>query len=532
MDVTFSMLLEKTSEYLHCAPLQVVRNGMLCAEPDKPTAQDGVYPWDGSHIEHVALCKKSVGDGPSTLYIAGARPSFTETNLFCLAAPASHKAGTDGIFTTATNAGTGTLRPGTNIACFPSFITRTQLFSAALEALSFYHNWANRILDLIYREQGLNAIVSFVYPAFGNPFLIYDSSLKVLSYTKNDGSTDPLWTKTVRSGTVTDLDADAAQELLLYLEKLDQYSQPFKHQSRDLSDPFFSCNIEIGGRRAGMIALMERHHHITPGQLDLLRLLARLLTFELQKDAIRRENTGLIYNQLLLELMEGTVAGPETLRSRLTATRWQVGRSIRTVWFVSGNTFLTEPEWKRIFDQLLFQELDGRGILLKDSIFFLLSGSQPKSEAACRSTLLPFCEKHRLRCGVSDPYTDLLETHRMKNQSQLALRLSCDTVACFSQVRYQNLLAHCLQYPEPREILHPAIALLDRHDRECQTPYLDTLSALFQSQYNQLNAARLLHIHRTTLHYRLQKIVALTGIRLEDAEEMLYLQLSLTLYRR
>lgn len=516
MDLTFSMILEKTSEYLHCAPLQVVRDGIPCARPNSPQEQDGVYPGDGVFIRQVALYKKSVGKTPGALYIAGALPTAAKASFFCIAPQTE----------------AGPFPPGINAAWFPSTVSRTQLFQAAINAVSFYQSWADRILDLIYREQGLDAIVSFVYPAFGNPFLIYDSSLKVLSYTKNDGSTDPLWTETVRSGTVTGLDGSAARELLVYLEKLDKYSHPFKHQSKDLSDPFFSCNIQISGRRAGMIALMERRHPVTAGQLDLLRLLARLLTFELQKDAIRRENTGRIYNQLLLELMEGGAGGPETLRSRLAAIRWQPGRYIRAAWFVPANAFLPEPEWKRVFDRLLLQEPDGRGILLKDSVFFLLSGDRPEPEAARLEALLCFCEKYRLRCGLSDPYTDLLKTHRMKNQSRLALRLSGDTVACFSQVRFPNLLAHCRQYPELQEILHPAVALLDRHDRERQTLYLDTLSALFQSQYNQLDAARLLHIHRTTLRYRLQKIVALTGIRLEDAGEMLHLHLSLTLYRR
>lgn len=525
MNITFSMILEKTCELLHCTPVQIVRDGEPVARPEQPLAKNDVYPWDGTHIERAVLYKRSAGGDGSALYLCDVLPAAGAANLFCAT---SGSAGTHG-------------KPGpehisgctaANIAWFPSHISKKQLLRAAMDAISFYFNWGNTILDMIYREQGLDAIVAFAYPAFQNPFLIYDSSLKVLSYTKNDGSTDPLWTETVRQGTVTDLNKDAARELLLYLEKLDKYTQPFKHQSKDLTDPFFSCNIQIGGKRAGMIDLMERNHAVTPGQLDLLRMFSYLLTFELQKDAIRRENTGLIYNQLILELMEGTITDPDTLRSRLAAARWQTGRYIRTVWMVSANSFLSGPEWKRIFDRLLYQGLDGRGILLKDSIFFLLSSGSPALDQDASAALTRFCEKYALRCGLSDPYTDILETHRMKNQSQLALRLSSDTVACFSRVRYQNLLTHCLRYPEPREILHPAVFLLSRHDREHQTEYLDTLSALFQSQYNQLNAARLLHIHRTTLYYRLQKIVELTEIQLDDADEMLYLQLSLALYRR
>lgn len=520
MDMTFSMILEKTCEYLHCKPLQVVRGGRLLAQADRPEEEDGVCLCDDTRIQQIALYKKSTGGCQSSLYICDTIPAAGELNLFCTV-----KKGTSLRIAPA-------LLPHAAIAWFPPGISPTQLLTAAQNAVFFYQNWKDAILHMIYEEQGLEAIVAFAYPAFQNPFLIYDSSLKVLAYTKNDGSPDPLWTKTVRQGTVTDLDNAAAQELLLYLEKLDKYSRPFKHRSPDLSDPFFSCNIQVRGKRAGMIALMERNHPVTSGQLELLRMFSYLLTFELQKDALRRENAGLVYHQLILDLMDGAIAGPDPLRSRLTATHWQIERYIRAVWIISGKPFLSEPEWKRVFDLLLCQNLNGRGILLKDSVFFLLSGPGPELEKTTLATLSRFCEKHQLRCGLSDSYTDILDTHRMKNQARLALHLSSQPIAFFSQVRYQNLLNHCLQYPEQREILHPAIPLLARHDREYQTEYLDTLAALLNSLYHQQNAARLLHIHRTTLRYRLQKITELTGICLEDADEMLYLQFSLVLYRR
>ena len=44
-------------------------------------------------------------------------------------------------------------------------------------------------------------------------------------------------------------------------------------------------------------------------------------------------------------------------------------------------------------------------------------------------------------------------------------------------------------------------------------------------------AARALHIHRTTLIYRLQRISELTGLRMDDAQEMLYAHFSLCVYR-
>lgn len=48
-------------------------------------------------------------------------------------------------------------------------------------------------------------------------------------------------------------------------------------------------------------------------------------------------------------------------------------------------------------------------------------------------------------------------------------------------------------------------------------------------KYNSSEAARLLHIHRTTLLYRLEKIYEMADIDLEDADTRLHLLLSFQL---
>lgn len=502
MNVTFSMILEKASSFLHCTPLHTVRNS------DTP-------------IRNISFSKKGCIDN-HTLYVStSANPTACDHLFYIL--PADSQA-MDRLISNANLS-------GSNLALFPSHITRTQLFQAALAAISFYHNWESAILDMIYTGQGLNSIVAFAHQTFQNPMLVYDSSLKVLAYTKSDGSTDRMWTETVESGAVTGLNKEGAKELLQYIEKLDKNKKPFKHEAKELTDPFYSCNIMLQGKRVGMVDLMERHHTILPGELDLLEAFCFLLTFELQKNAIRQENTGLIYNQLILDLMEGSITSRDTLYSRLTATNWRISPYIRTVLFTGKNDFMSDAEWKKIFDQLLYLNLGGRGILLKKSIFFILSSPKPKLTDLQYKTLSHFCEEHMLRCGISDAYTDILQTHLMQNQSRIALDLASCSVSFFRDVRYQNLLNYCSQYPIPEEILHPAVRLLEEYDNKHQSEYLNTLNTFFNSQYNQVLAAQQLHIHRTTMFYRLQKIAELTGLDLNNAQDMLFLQFSLEIYK-
>ena len=75
-------------------------------------------------------------------------------------------------------------------------------------------------------------------------------------------------------------------------------------------------------------------------------------------------------------------------------------------------------------------------------------------------------------------------------------------------------------------LLHPALETLERYDRENQGELRDTLSAYLAWERNQQLASEALHIHPNTMRYRLQRIREVTGLTLEDPEELKYLRLS------
>ena len=51
-----------------------------------------------------------------------------------------------------------------------------------------------------------------------------------------------------------------------------------------------------------------------------------------------------------------------------------------------------------------------------------------------------------------------------------------------------------------------------------ETPLLQTLEQVIMAHWNQRAAARRLHVHINTLHYRIERIEKLTGFSLSDPE--------------
>ena len=78
----------------------------------------------------------------------------------------------------------------------------------------------------------------------------------------------------------------------------------------------------------------------------------------------------------------------------------------------------------------------------------------------------------------------------------------------------------------PEQICSPALLTLSEYDRENGTEYYKTLRTFYNNKYSYTHAAENLYIHRTTLLKRIERIVDLTGVDLDDSDVNLYIELS------
>lgn len=77
-----------------------------------------------------------------------------------------------------------------------------------------------------------------------------------------------------------------------------------------------------------------------------------------------------------------------------------------------------------------------------------------------------------------------------------------------------------------KALLHPALQLLAQYDKSNQTNMYNSLYTFLEFNLDILRTANELHIHRNTLKYRLHRITELTGLNLQDQQDIRYLRLS------
>jgi sugar diacid utilization regulator len=102
-----------------------------------------------------------------------------------------------------------------------------------------------------------------------------------------------------------------------------------------------------------------------------------------------------------------------------------------------------------------------------------------------------------------------------------------DDVFSFRRRRVEHML---LETSDPRALVSfvaTYVRPLDEWDRRHSSQLRKTLEAVFATGFNLEQAARTLHLHVSTLRYRLKKIGELLGVDLKDADVRLDVQVAL-----
>ena len=136
----------------------------------------------------------------------------------------------------------------------------------------------------------------------------------------------------------------------------------------------------------------------------------------------------------------------------------------------------------------------------------------------------------RVSVGIGGT-VDLAEVPRSRREADQALRVLRSwrlnqSTAGFDDVRMQVLLLHLSDLVgEDSSLMGGPLLTLAEHDRRHGTRYVATLRAYLDSFGDVRDAARQLRVHVNTFRYRLRKLQALAGVRLDDPDQRLLLML-------
>lgn len=376
----------------------------------------------------------------------------------------------------------------------------------------------NEFLQVVEDGGGLKRLLKQAYACLGNWVVLCDTSFSIIdswpdlpddrAFSKNGG----------RRFLQAEIVARMRSEGII--DQLYRSDRPFLVRPND-TIPLLFRTVSIQRKVMGYLCITSESRELTEDDVELVQILAKMVALEMQKSNFFMERSGIKYEFFLMDLLQGTIKNPDFLVQRMLL----LGRK-PTPWYHVLAFLISDTVSIRINPNFYAEQiatlLPGCMVLYHEGALVAVRGA--KSAVPIQEEewprLMDFVRLSNMVLLLSNACPDIAQVSAYYEQIR-SMRLICSQQGPQSSViTFQEMLPKILSYSLSEEnkkaCLHPDLILLERYDTRHGTNYLETLRVYLSCGRNAARAADCLHLHKTTLFYRLRKLEELIGTNPEE----------------
>ncbi len=412
-----------------------------------------------------------------------------------------------------------------------SGISFGEALALALGAMEKYNNWYEEMQAELTGTPDLDRICSVAFRLLNNTILFFDPNHILLASVNVNTRTSYL--ENTDSSAVM-LSDDAYKAIV---------NRPEHEDHTDVGQVFFMEN-PLGGNtlytnivcndKEYRLCINDTNRGFRPGDLQLCKILSDTLQTAMEMDRSRETAAKADLCDLFINILNHDSPDPAVCETTLSAWNWQQNDDYICLCVEKTNTYQQFVS----NDQYICTRIEE---LLGDACSFMLGGrvicivhlSRELEESGIPARLDNFLRDNIFIVGRSDVFSDALLAADYYREARMALRSGRAEQPeaffhSFADYSFYTLLHHGLDDLPPirycdRNVLR--LAALE----DSRVDYCETLRTYIENDRNLLRTAELLHIHRTTLFYRLNKIKEELYDDLDDSAVRLKIWLSFIL---
>lgn len=385
--------------------------------------------------------------------------------------------------------------------------------------------------DILRNNYDFDAIIQAFNPIVVTPISLTDEKLRMISYSKPLSEEYGLVDRYVSNDGY--VDEDTFDELTA-LSNYKDYEYRKGLFSFPTNEAFYHMNIFSDGFYIGRLSTPASTDYVVREYYSWL-----LETMSDQIAQLYRRVGGFPGNQEIskeeLDSFRELVAGYSIKDNRLQAVKRRLahleGDELQLYLLKPHSHHVTEI---RIHFVLQLEKRQGVICAIDDQQALILvnrSFLERTKVGSFDSLLVPFLRESMLKAAASRPFRDLYTLPEANEQLKIAfdvgeLEKPMEWFYNFDDFSFQGLLLFGCSKFSPSSIGSPAINILRNYDAENNTELDTTLKTLLLNKLNATAAMNELNVARSTLVKRLDRITKLTGIDLDDNDDLLYLLMS------
>lgn len=390
-----------------------------------------------------------------------------------------------------------------------------------------YH-WKDQLQYALNHDLGIGELCRIGLDFFKNPLFIHDSQFNILACPLHTPDM-PAWScnehtgfETVPLELVNDFKTDPEYQQTLITRGANMFSAGLRGY-RILYVNIWDNDDHYKGR----LCIDELRSPILPGHFMLAEYFISVI-----KIAMMRRNYGVQsfyrpYEQFFQDMLNHAVTDPVLMQNGLDAAGWKMNdcylcihlsNDQRKISYLSVISTCNYIEGK-LSDTVAFPHRDGIAILIRNAD---QQEYMPQISYIIREGLF--------KAGISNLYHNFEDTCFFYHQAELALKYGLEKNPMIWCHHFKDcILDHILLWGTtelPARVLCPeGLLYLKSYDAENDTQLYHTLQVYLDNERHATQTARDLFIHRSTLFYRLDRILEILKLDLENTGNRLYLQM-------
>lgn len=397
------------------------------------------------------------------------------------------------------------------------------VFNQVVAAFEFYNDWESRLFEAAREEDAEQRIIDVCGTMFG-PIFLLDRKFNLLAYSREYpvGEVNFIWDEYIQMKssslkTIYRMKGSNYVKLSAYKHDLLVYEEP---NAAPFSYGIMISYCEEDGSLIGQFTIVLDH---PPSicQQQLAWVIKKALGFVHQK--LKGGASNYRAQALLLEALNKSRLDSEEQEKLSLLQGWQHLHHICCI--VAQAVEETDQGG-------LITIADRMGESFPNSIVLVHNGRivclTTEAEEAIQTKVAQFHRQIPMIYGISrifakleqipDHYRQALDACAWGSRRQAPIN-SFDDCGLY-------VLSHLYQDDYYRACLHPAVPLLLEYDRRHRTELALTLRVFLQEERSPQKTAGRLFVHKNTVHYRIERIVDLCGVDLEDSGVREYLLMS------
>lgn len=380
-----------------------------------------------------------------------------------------------------------------------------------------------RLFQSVIKDFSLHQICDIGYELLGNPIVIVDNSLKNIAWTSNVEVDDPIWIEFNQTG------GYISNESLLLLTTQSEFKQDFNQSS-----PFIMSKGQLKHRRMvnhifvdqkviGTMIVVESEKPFREIDFPIVSMIVKVLSLEMKKNSFILYSKGLAEEHFFKDLLDG-MHDKDLIQEKLKTQQLVIKANLYLLTIDISEfdrTYKTLQYFREFLDKMIF---DCKSILYNDYIVMIMMHDNDiaLSEAELER-LTAFFKENNLYGGISRCFHDILDIKVHFNQAVTAAALSRrlkneNRISFYKDVSVYHFIDLAVQKIDPKQLCNESLLKLIDYDRQNSTSYTQNLYQYLINERNLAHTTLALHIHRNTLIYRINKIIEIIKVDLEDSD--------------